>query len=113
MVMKLIVIDNRMDRHPLHYDLLSDEISGIEIVEHIDEENLRNSDYDIIIVHRNNNELDIIEQNTDIGRLRIIFSGNLIHYQKNEIGHYVPLNQYEEEVLSIIKEFQNGINHDN
>jgi|APSaa5957512493_1039668.scaffolds.fasta_scaffold12970_2 hypothetical protein len=106
MVMKLIVIDNRMHRHPFHYDLLCDEISDIEIVEHINEKKLRNSDYDIIIIHRNNIELDIIEQNTNIGRLRIIFSGNLIQYQHTEIGHYVPFNQYEDKVISIINDFQ-------
>ena len=104
--MKLLVIDNKMHRHPFHYNLLCDEISNIEIVEHIDEEKLQNSDYDIIIVHRNNQELDIIEQNKDIGKLRIIFSGNLIHYQHNEIGHYVPFNQYEDKVISIINDFQ-------
>jgi|TARA_B100001971_G_C18217510_1_gene554879 hypothetical protein len=107
--MKLLVIDNRLHRHPFHYDLLSDTIPDIKIVENIEEEELRNSDYDIIIVHRNNPELDVIEQNKDIGKLRIIFSGNLIHYQHNEIGHYVPFNQYEEMVKLIISNFQQNL----
>ena len=107
--MKLLVIDNRLHRHPIHYDLLSDTISDFEIVENIEKDDLIKANYDIIIVHRNNPELDVIEQNKDIGKLRIIFSGNLIHYQHNEIGHYVPFNQYEEMVKLIISNFQQNL----
>ena len=104
--MKLLVIDNKLHRHSFHYDRLSDEFPNIEIVENIEENDLLNTDFDIIIVHRNNKELDIIEQNTGIGKLRIIFSGNLQDYQHNRFGHYVPLRSYNTKVKSIINDFQ-------
>jgi hypothetical protein len=107
--MKILIIDNKLHRHSFHYDVLSSEFSDIEIVEKIDSIKLKNSQYDIIIVHRNNDELDIIEKNKDIGKLRIIFSGNLQHYQKNDVGHYIPISQYEERVKSIIIDFQQSL----
>ena len=106
--MKILVIDNKESRHSFHYDLLTNEFPNddIKIVENLDDEKLKKSNYDVIIVHRNNPENDIIERNEHIGRLRIIFSGGLPKYEKHSgSDHYVPYSQLKNKIKSIVTEY--------
>jgi hypothetical protein len=93
--MKVIIIDDNVDRHHWHNDIWSsfERNAFLSIVPGYSTNNLLKSGYNLALIHTNNSEANDIEELEDCGFQRIFFSGGYTSIQAypNEKLFYVPL----------------------
>ena len=98
--MKVIIIDNNVDRHAWHNDIWNsiDLDVSLSVVNGNTTGNILESGYNMVLIHGNNPELHDIEELEDCEFLRIFFSRGYtsIKTYPDEKLFYIPLKNLKD-----------------
>ena len=103
--MHITVLDDKKDRGEYHQSGLEKlQIKSFKILTAIDIESIQNLKSDIMLIHRNNKESNLIESSEHFGKKRIFFSDGLRTYHKEDkYNYYVAYVLLYERLDLIIK----------